>query len=74
MNRYKIRRQKPVKGGRTPLPSCVLKAIHTEVQRTADRFRVSRSFVIATALADAFGVTVEERYDGVTPRTRRRES
>lgn len=57
------RRQRPVKGGRLPLPACVITDIYAAVDRTATRYNVSRSFVIATALADVFGVTVDEAYD-----------
>jgi hypothetical protein len=57
-----IRRQKPIKGGRTSLPSCVIKDIHTEVSRLATKWKVSRSFVIAVALADQFGIDEQERY------------
>jgi len=58
----KIRRQKPVKGGREALPSCVLKSIRREVEERASRYRVSKSFVIAVALAEAFGVRGQESY------------
>ena len=58
----KIRRQKPVKGGRLALPSCVIKDIYAAVDRDAKRFGVSRSFVIATALAEAMGVKIAEDY------------
>jgi hypothetical protein len=61
--RFKIRRQRPIKGGRVPLPSCVLREIEHEVQRLARKHRVSRSFVIAATLADAFGVEKQEHYD-----------
>ena len=66
-----MHRQRPVKGGRLPLPSCVLKEIRREVERLARTYNVSRSFVIATTLADAFGVQVEERYDEVDNRKRK---
>jgi hypothetical protein len=58
----KIHRQKRVKGGRQPLGSTVLKEIRAEVTRIAREHHVSRSFVIATVLADAFGVKRQERY------------
>lgn len=61
--RFKIiRRQAPIKGGRIPLPACVIKDISQEVERRAIRFGVSKSFVIAVALADAFGIEEQERY------------
>ncbi|HVL69275.1 MAG TPA: hypothetical protein VM364_18605 [Vicinamibacterales bacterium] len=55
-----MRRQRPVKGGRQPLPACVIRQIHDEVDRTARKFNVSRSFVIAVALGHTFGIEVEE--------------
>lgn len=58
----KIRRQKPVKGGRQALPSCVTKEIHRKVERLARLHRVSRSFVIATILAKYLRIHVEEKY------------
>lgn len=57
-----IRRQRPVKGGRDPLPSCVLKSIRSRVEQIAHEHRVSKSFVIAVALADAFGIHDQESY------------
>ena len=61
--RYRTRvRQRPVEGGRVPLPACVLKDIWKEVDRQAARFGVSRSFVIATALAHTFGIEAQEDY------------
>lgn len=57
-----MRRQKPIKGGRQPLPSCVLKDIRTEVERVAKKHDVSRSFVIAVALAETFGIDEQEQY------------
>lgn len=58
-----IRRQRPVKGGRHPLPACVLKEIDAWVVREATRFGVSKSFVVATALAYVAGIKTQERYD-----------
>lgn len=60
---YKIRRQKPIKGGRQPLPSAVLVEIREHVERIARKYRVSKSFVIAATLADAFKIREQERYD-----------
>jgi hypothetical protein len=56
------RRQRPVKGGRLPLPSCVIKDIHREVEKRAHQYGVSKSFVIAVALADAFGIKEQETF------------
>lgn len=60
----KIRRQRPVKGGRHALPSCVLKEIAAHIEREASRYHVSRSFVIATILGHALHVAEQEDYRG----------
>lgn len=57
-----MKRQKPVKGGREPLPACVLKEIRSAIEREAERYGVSKSFVIAVALAKAFGIKKQEEY------------
>lgn len=57
-----FRRQAPVKGGREQLPSCVIGQIKDAVERTAQRYQVSRSFVIAVALADQFGIREQETF------------
>jgi hypothetical protein len=57
-----MRRQRPIKGGRQPLPACVIKDIKIAVDRLATRYKVSRSFVIAVTLADVFGIDEQERY------------
>jgi hypothetical protein len=54
--------QKRVQGGRQALGSCVLKEIRAEVTRLAREHRVSKSFVVATVLADAFKIKKQERY------------
>jgi len=56
------RRQRPVRGGREPLPACVIGKIRARVQREASRFGVSKSFVIAVALAEVFGIEDQEKY------------
>ena len=58
----KMQRQRRVPGGRKALPACVLKEIERAVENEAKRFHVSKSFVVAVALADAFGVKDQERY------------
>jgi hypothetical protein len=58
----KYRRQRPVKGGRESLPSCVIKDISREVERLSREHRVSKSFVIAVALADQFGIAEQETF------------
>jgi len=67
----KIRRQSPVKGGRDPLPSCVLHEIKIEVERLGRSYGVSRSWVIATVLADAFGIKKHESYYETEKKLRR---
>jgi hypothetical protein len=64
----KLQRQKPIKGGREPLPSCVIGDISREVERLSRKFRVSKSFVIAVALADQFGIDEQETY--IKPETK----
>lgn len=59
-----IRRQRPVLGGRRALPALVIKEIERHVTKIAERHGVSKSFVIAVALADHFGITSQERYRG----------
>lgn len=61
----KIRRQRPISGGRDPLSSCVEKRILTEATRVAARLGVSRSFFVSTVMADALGIDLdaEDRYD-----------
>lgn len=58
----KRRSQKPVPGGRKPMPATVLKAIDHAVAREAARHNVSKSFVIAVVLAKAFGIKDQELY------------
>jgi predicted transcriptional regulator len=41
---------------RTPESTRIQDEIEQEIRRAARRFQVSRSFVIATALADYFGI------------------
>lgn len=62
MAKSSIRRQKPVKGGREPLPACVIRDIQREVERLARKYQVSKSFVIAATLADAFGIDEQEQF------------
>lgn len=73
MNR-KIRRQSPVKGGRIPLPSCVLNEIEEQVEYLARKYSVSRSWVVSSLLADAFGIgkKIQKRYYELEEQTIRR--
>ena len=52
-------------GPRRSLPSAVEQRIWAEVEWTAKKFNCSRSFVVATALADAMGIELNylDRYD-----------
>lgn len=59
----KLKRQKPIKGGRKSLPSCVIKNIKDKIDHIARYHRVSRSFVIATILAKELGVKIEYYYE-----------
>ena len=62
--RSPIRRQRPVKGGRDPLPACVIKDIRIAVEREASRHNVSKSFVIAVRLAKSYGIDEQETFRG----------
>jgi hypothetical protein len=57
-----IRKQKPVKGGRMRVGAGVLREIEREVEKLATRHKVSKSFVIAVALAKAFKIPDQEQY------------
>lgn len=65
----KVRRQKPIKGGRESLPSCVIKDIQRAVEREAHIHNVSKSFVIAVVLSSFFGIEEQETF--YQPRLRR---
>lgn len=58
----KYRRQRPIKGGREALPSCVLKDIKDAVEREAMKYGVSKSFVIAVRLAKSYKIDEQEDY------------
>jgi hypothetical protein len=68
-------RQSPVRGGRVPVSSAFLDAVEAAVAREMRRFNVSRSFVIATAVA--YALKVEEQADyrqaGVPESKRRKQ-
>lgn len=57
------RRQRPVKGGRVFMPGGFIKDIETAIEKTAQRFHVSRSFVIAVACAEFFGIEEQEHFE-----------
>jgi len=56
------RHQPPLKGGRDPLFSCVLPSIRAAAVRKAREYDVSPSWVVATILADAFGIDEQIDY------------
>ena len=58
------RSQKRILGSpREPLPACVIHDIKVKIEKLAREFNVSRSFVVATLLADAVGIRLADRYD-----------
>lgn len=64
MARRRARRsnQPRFKGGRDPLFSCVLPDTRRAIHAKAYEFNVSPSWVVATILADAMGVTEQVSY------------
>jgi predicted subunit of tRNA(5-methylaminomethyl-2-thiouridylate) methyltransferase len=61
----KIKRQPRVKGGRARLAPSVLHEIDWEVSKTAAKFGVSKSWVIAVALAEVMGIKTQADYHEV---------
>lgn len=68
----RLMRQRPVKGGRVPTAASVIPTLQAIVERTSRDFGVSKSFVIAVALAKAFHVPIETYEDRERPRRLRR--
>ena len=62
--KQKVRRQPPVKGGRISGSHALLQDIEAEVERLAKIYNVSRSWVIATVLADAFRIKEQPSFYG----------
>lgn len=60
--RIKFFRQRPIPGGRTALPASVFKEIWDEVDHRARKYKVSRSWVVAFHLAQAFGIKEQPDY------------
>lgn len=63
--RRKHRRVQPKLAGgavRTPLPSCIEDRIWAEVDYQAKQFGCSRSWVVATILADYFDLHLDHQY------------
>ena len=69
-----IYRQRPIKGGRYSVPAYLEERIEKVLEREADRFNVTRAFVITTALADYFGIDVEEVYRDTRKRNFRQKN
>jgi hypothetical protein len=57
-----VRFQPRIKGGRASLGSAVVKRIRAAVVREAEKYDCSRSFVVATVLADHFGIEEQPDY------------
>lgn len=57
-----VRIQKRTRRPRARLSATALASIDAEIKKAARRFGVSRSFVIAVALADHFGIKDQEQY------------
>lgn len=67
-----MRVQHPVKGKiRQRLTARCIREIEREVSKASHRFDVSKSFVIAVALADYFGIENQEQYYTEVKRLRR---
>lgn len=61
--KFKFHRQPSIKGRqREALPSCVLHEIQHEVDKLAHRYKVSKSWVVSTILADSFGIAEQIPY------------
>ena len=72
-----FRRQRPYPGGRLFAVAGLIPEIEVALQSEMDRYHVTRSFVIANALAYVFRIEEQEHYDtvqdsGKLKRTRRR--
>ena len=47
---------------RVPVSACLMEDIERHITATRKKFNVSRSFVIAVALADYFGISEQETF------------
>jgi hypothetical protein len=58
-----MRIQKRLRKGekRIPMPACVIKEINQAVERDAREFGVSKSFIIAVILSNAYGIKKQEQ-------------
>jgi hypothetical protein len=66
-----MKRQRRIVGGRVPVQSAFIGEIERAIEREMLRYQCSRSFVIATAVAFAFGIDEQEDYRPVSPRAPR---
>lgn len=57
-----MRFQSPVGYKRRHFSTAVIRQIEDKIEKIARTHNVSKSYVIAVALADAFGITDQERY------------
>ena len=64
----KIRRQPAIKGGRAHLTPSVLYSIEEKVEALARTHGVSKSWVVATILADAFHIKEQPTFYDYKPR------
>lgn len=62
----KLRRQRPVRGGRTPATGGFTPALWKWIDKEARRYNCSRSFVLAVCVGEVAGIDVE-RYDEPPP-------
>lgn len=68
-----MRHQKRVGYTRPQLGACIIKEINERVNYTAIMNNVSRSFVIAVALAEYFGIDKQERFHEPNRKTKTTE-
>lgn len=62
MAKRRIRHQKPLPGGRDYMNAAVIGKIYHHVEQEANRYGVSKSFVIAVRLAESYGIKEQEKY------------
>lgn len=56
---------------RTSRSAALIKEIDTAIEHTAKRFNCSKGFVIATGMAEFFGINRQADYRDYTPRKRK---
>ena len=73
VSRRSVRIQRPIRGmTRRPFATSLIREIEMMIESEADYWGVSRSFVIAAALADAWSIDEQERPSKPEPRRKRR--